>query len=389
VNLKAHFSRFLAADPKRLHFAAHSHHLWPDVTFQAQQACWEDAARHADRKWDKILSEAYPNAQGHVAQVLGLEDPKTVAFGPNTHGFVLRLLSCLPAGRSSRILTSDSEFHSFARQIARLEEDARVQVTRVAAEPFQSFSARFATEATKGGHDMVYLSQVFYNSGYVVPDLPALVGAVPEQDTLVVIDGYHGYMALPTDLGNIAERAFYLAGGYKYAMSGEGVCFLHAPPGHGTRPPNTGWFAAFESLEGGGDGKLGYAPDGARFLGATFDPVGLYRLNAVMDWLGSLDITVAGIHEHVHGLQQSFVAELAGLGLEALHPGQLVVPLAEPNRGNFLTFRSERAGELHRQLLKSDIITDFRGDRLRFGFGLYHDEEDVAKLCHALGEVVA
>ena len=389
MNLKAHFSRSLKADPKRLHFAAHSHHLWPDATFAAQQACWEDAARHADRKWDKILSDVYPAAQGHVAKVLGLEAPKTVAFGPNTHGFVLRLLSCLPAGRPWRLLTSDSEFHSFARQTARLEEDALVQVTRVAAEPFQSFSERFATEAAKGGHDMVYLSQVFYNSGYAVPDLPALVDAVPGQDTLVVLDGYHGYMAVPTDLAPIARRAFYLAGGYKYAMSGEGVCFLHAPPGHGLRPRNTGWFAAFETLEGGGDSKLDYAPDGARFLGATFDPVGLYRLNAVMDWLEGLGITVTAIHQHVQALQERFVARLGELELDALHPNQLVVPLSEPNRGHFLTFRSERAGELHRQLLKSDIITDFRADRLRFGFGLYQDEEDVAKLCRALGDILA
>lgn len=389
MNLKGHFSRFLKAYPKRLHFAAHSHHLWPDVTFEAQQACWGDAARHADRKWDKILSDIYPAAQGHVAKVLHLDDPKTIAFGPNTHGFLLRLLSCLPAGRPCRVLTSDSEFHSFARQIARLEEDALVQVTRVAAEPFQSFGERFAAESAKGGHDMVYLSQVFYNSGYAVPDLEALVGAVPGPDTLIAIDGYHGFMALPTDLGSLAERAFYLAGGYKYAMSGEGVCFLHAPPGHGPRPRDTGWFAAFETLEGKDGGKLGYAPDGARFLGATFDPVGLYRLNAVMDWLEGLDITVAGIHAHVQALQQRFVAELGELGLDALHPGQLVVPLSEPNRGHFLTFRSERAGELHHQLLKSDIITDYRGDRLRFGFGLYHDEEDVTKLCRVLGDILA
>ncbi len=389
MKLKGHFSRFLEADPGRLHFAAHSHHLWPDVSFAAQEACWQDAARHADRKWDKIFREVYPAAQGHVARVLGLDDPKTVAFGPNSHGFLLRLLSCLPAGRPWRVLTSDGEFHSFARQIARLEEDALAEVTRVAAEPFRSFGERFAAAAAKGGHDMVYLSQVFYDSGYAVADLPALVGAIPGEDCLVVLDGYHGYMALPTDLAPLAERAFYLAGGYKYAMSGEGVCFLHAPPGHGPRPRDTGWFAAFETLEGSDDGKLVYAPDGARFLGATFDPVGLYRLNAVMDWLAGLGITVAKIHEHVHGLQQRFVARLGELGLDALHPGQLVVPLSEPNRGHFLSFRSKRAGALHRQLLKSDIITDFRGDRLRFGFGLYHDEEDVAKLCHALGDILA
>ena len=30
-------------------------------------------------------------------------------------------------------------------------------------------------------------------------------------------------MALPTDLQRVAPRVFYLAGGYKYAMAGEGA----------------------------------------------------------------------------------------------------------------------------------------------------------------------
>ncbi len=33
-------------------------------------------------------------------------------------------------------------------------------------------------------------------------------------------------------------------------------------------------------------------------------------------------------------------------------------------------------------------MTDHRGDRLRFGFGLYHDEEDVARLIGVLGQVL-
>ena len=48
------FSKALAV-PGRLHMAAHSHHLWPDAAFDAQTCAWEDANRHADRKWDLIL----------------------------------------------------------------------------------------------------------------------------------------------------------------------------------------------------------------------------------------------------------------------------------------------------------------------------------------------
>ena len=389
MSLKAHFSRFLGADPERLHFAAHSHHLWPDVTLEAQQRCWQDAARLADRKWDKVLGEVYPAAQAGVAEILGLGQPNSIAFGPNTHGFILRLISALPANRPIRVLTSDSEFHSFARQMARLEEDGLAQVERVAAEPFASFAGRFAEQARGGGHDLVYLSQVFYNSGYAVPELPAVIEAVGDSDTLVVIDGYHGFMAVPTDLSAIEARAFYLAGGYKYAMAGEGAAFLHAPSDYAPRPRDTGWYAAFSALESGGDGSVAYGPEAARFLGATFDPVGIYRLEAVFRWLRSLEVTVESIHAKIHDLQRRFIEALERLDLEALRAEQLVVPVSEPNRGHFLTFRTADAGRIHDRLLQENVITDYRGERLRLGFGLYHDEADLDRLSAVLKRVLA
>jgi selenocysteine lyase/cysteine desulfurase len=389
VSWKPHFSRFLGADPERLHFAAHSHHAWPDVTFAAQQQCWLDAVRLADRKWEKIFGEVVPAAQRHVADTFGLPDPATIAFGPNTHGFVLRLLSLFPAGRPIRVLTTDGEFHSFTRQIRRLEEDSLAKVTRIVAEPFESFTDRFGHAAAQGGHDLVFFSQIFFNSGYALPRLDALVGVVPDRDAIIVIDGYHGFLVLPTDLSAVAERAFYLGGGYKYAMSGEGAAFLHIPPGYGARPRDTGWFASFGTLETAEDGPVPYGTDGTRFLGATFDPVGLYRFNAVMDLLDSLGVTVATIHAHVRALQEQFVDRLKQLNLAALRADQLLVAIAEPNRGHFLTFRTPEAGSLHHRLLDANIVTDYRGDRLRLGFGLYHDADDVDRLCERLRRVLS
>ncbi len=165
LDLADHFSRFMAAEPERIHFAAHSHHYWPDVTFAAQQRCWEDAARNADEKWGLIFGEVIPAVQTGIARVLNLADPSTIAFAPNTHEFLRRLLSGLPAGRPSRILTSDGEFHSLTRQIARLEEDRLVEVERIPVEPAETFAERFGAACGRGGHDLVYVSQVFFNSG--------------------------------------------------------------------------------------------------------------------------------------------------------------------------------------------------------------------------------
>lgn len=379
MSWKRHFSRFFDAAPGRLHFAAHSHHPWPDASFEAQRQAWDDAARLADLKWDKVFGEVLPDAQRHVASLLRLPDPRTVAFAPNTHEFLLRLLSCLPV--RPRVLTTDGEFHSFARQLARLEEDGAVVVERVPVAPFATFATRFAA-AARGDFDLVYFSQCFYNSGFLLENPAALVTAVRNERALVVIDGYHAFMAVPVDLSAIAGRAFYLAGGYKYAMAGEGACFLHCPPGQALRPPNTGWFAAFGTLAGPADGGIAYAEGGLRFMGATFDPTALYRFNAVQEWLRREGLTPAAIRAHALDLQAHFLELCAA---RELLPGAERLPPKGLPQGNFLVFRHDRAREWQRRLLAAGVLTDSREDRLRIGFGIFQDRADVAALAARIG----
>ena len=380
LDLKRQFSRFLGSDPGRLHFAAHSHSCWPDASLAGQQQAWDDAARLIDGKWEHVLGAVLPRAQGHVARQLNLPDPASVVFAPNTHELVKRLLSCFPADRPIRLLTSDSEFHSFARQVARMEEDGLVQVTRIASAPFETFAARFAA-AAKAGFDLIFVSQVFFNSGFAVEDIGVLAAAAGE--AMLVVDGYHAFMARPVDWSAYAARAFYIAGGYKYAMAGEGACFMHCPPGWGARPRDTGWYAAFGALSGAQDNRTAYAENGWRFMGATFDPSGLYRFNAVQDWLVQQGISVAMIHDHVRGLQRKFIAALPAGPLQA---SQLVVPDSLPH-GNFLTFELADAETVQQRLASAGVVTDHRGQRLRIGFGLYHTAEDVDALLTRLQDL--
>ena len=380
LDLRAHFSLFLGADPERLHFAAHSHHPWPDATREAQLAAWDLAARRMDAKWGEVLGPLWARCQGHVARHLNLPDPATVAFAPNTHEFVVRLLSCLPRHRTPRVLTTDGEFHSFARQVARLEEDGLLSIRRIPSEPGADCLPRLIEAARAERFDLIWTSAVFFGTGFALDGFEALAEAAGDEAPLA-IDGYHAFLARPVDLSAIASRAFWLAGGYKYAMAGEGACFLHCPPGWAERPRATGWFAGFGALSEAPQGAVPYPHDGRRFLGATFDPSGLFRFDATMRWLQEAGVTVAQIHAHAHALQERFVAGLAGTGLDA---GRLVVPLGERRRGNFLAFDLPDAAAWQARLAAARIVTDHRGSRLRFGFGLHHTEEEVERLLERL-----
>lgn len=380
-DLSRHFSRFLTAEPDRLHAAAHSHHPWPDVTFGAHQRSWIEAARRQDAKWDRIFERVVPEAREHVAGRLGLPDPGTVALAPNTHELVMRVICSLEP--PLRVLTTAAEFHSFERQARRLQEAGRAQVRRVPVRPYGAFPERLAAAAREGGWDLVVFSDVHFDSGFVHPDLAATIAAVAD-DTPVIVDGYHRFMALPVDLGALADRVFYVAGGYKYAMAGEGACFMHCPPGWIDRPVDTGWFAGFSALEDEVADRVAYGPGGDRFWGATFDPTGLERLNAAQRWFDELGLTVATVHAHVRDLQARLLGALDDsgsphLGRELLVPSP---PVAE--RGNFLAFATPRAADLRDELAARDVVVDVRGDRLRVGLGCYHDAGDVDELAARL-----
>jgi len=383
LDLTAEFSRFRNADPDRLHFAAHSHAYWPDATRAAQLQVWDDAARLVDEKWSHVLGEVWPAVARSVAWHLRLPDPATLVSAGNTHEFVNRLISALPLDRTPVIVTTDSEFHSFKRQTERLAEDRLIELVIVAAEPLATLPARLIAAVKAHAPDMVFVSHVFFNSGYALPDLDALVDAVAAPGRLTVIDGYHAFLAIPVDLSRIADRAFYLAGGYKYAMAGEGACFMHCPPGLAPRPRNTGWYASFATLQGPQD-RVRYATDGQRFMGATFDPSGLYRMRAALDWMARLGLDAAAIHAHAMDLQQMFIAGISERPVGLFDPANLVVAAHEKSRGNFLTFEHPDAAQWQARLKAANIVVDVRDTRLRVGFGLYHNTGDVARLLERL-----
>ena len=379
MSFKPLFSKSLAAAPDRLHFAAHSHHLWPDASFEGQAQCWEDAARLADAKWDRVMGDVWPKAQAHVAAELGSGDPSAIVFASNTHDFLLRLAASCPRRSDGplRVLMSDGEFHSARRQMARWVESGDIELTKVVAEPFDDFSDRFLDSARDGAFDLIFVSQILFNSGRRFDRVAELAELADPAGPWVVIDSYHAFMAIETPIDRaIAARAFVLGGGYKYAMAGEGMAFMHCPPLFGPRPPLTGWFAEFDDLTLP-PGMVGYSTDAMRFMGATFDPSALYRFNSIQRMLKENGSSTARISAKVAALQSRL---LDAVGASALSEAELLNPLDGQPHARFLAFRSPNAQRWSAELMATGCVTDVRSDVLRIGFGLYHDEEDVDAL---------
>lgn len=376
-----YYSQFLqapsGAPSSMLHMACHSHHYWPDVTLEAVQQYWHDAALLADEKWGPVFEQKIPAWQAAVARTLNLPDPDRIALAPNTHELVYRLISAFDLGRPLRILTTDGEFYSFARQLQRLEELDTVEVTRIAKEPYTTLAERFEQELHRNDYQLAYASQVFFDSGVVFPQLLEIAERKPER-TEFVIDGYHAFFARPVDLGRVADKVFFTAGSYKYLGAGEGLCFMSIPKGCDLRPLNTGWFAEMAELENRAD-RVGFSDNWLRFAGATMDYSTLYKGLAIFRLFENEGITVEKIHDYVLAAQRRFLDSMDTADHPLLNRENLIYHDLENGHGHFFTFdcgTAEQSEILQKELKSRAVLCDRRQRLLRLGFAIYHGENE-------------
>jgi len=388
LDLRKYYSRFLDGHKDKIHLAAHSHHFWPDVSREGHIEYWDDCAKSSDHKWDKIFSEIIPYAQNKIANILNLKTPDQIVFAPNTHELTSRLLSTYLGKDGLSILTTNSEFHSWKRQIQRLQELDSVKVEWIDTDKLLTDrNAFFETLITglKKEPDLFFISQVFFDSGLAITteEFQSLASCL-SPNTTMVIDGYHGFAAIPTDLSALEGQVFYLAGGYKYAQAGEGAAFMVIPK-KTYRPAFTGWFAQFANLTQTTDQLVGYSQDFMSFMGSTQDMSGLYRFRKVLELFDSLDLDVKTIHNHVRSLQNQFLDDFNAKLVREF--GLSLLWNKDFEHGHFLTYvaqTEDKASEIEKELKEKNILIDRRGNRLRFGFGLYHTDLTLKALAERL-----
>jgi selenocysteine lyase/cysteine desulfurase len=78
---------------------------------------------------------------------------------------------------------------------------------------------------------------------------------------------------------------------------------------------------------------------------------------------------------------------LDSIGNTALSDAEFLNPLDNKPHARFFALRDSRAQRWCADLMAEGCITDVRGDVLRIGFGLYHDEEDVAAFAQLAGQL--
>lgn len=381
--LRPHYRQFLQARapradgqpmPRRILLTGHSHQAWPDVARSGLLQSFDDAALHVDDKWDAAFAAVAEVRRTIAARIGGRAEE--YALGGSTHELVARFLSALDLRRRRHIVTTTGEFHSAHRQLRRLAEEG-IAVTWVDPEPLASLPERLIA-ALRDDTAALIVSTVLFETAAVVPQLARVTAAAQTRGAAVLYDAYHAFTTVPFRLADLGpDPVFLVAGGYKYAQWGEGVCFLRVPPHTTLRPLYTGWFAAFSALaDRRTEGAVFYPEEsGARFAGSTFDPVSLYRARAVCSFFDVQGLTVPALRRISLSQTDQLIDRLS-----AIPSLNIVTPRAAALRGGFVAVRTPHASRLVEALREEGIYSDARGDCLRLGPAPYVtvDEIDVA-----------
>src|SRR5262245_35260283 len=183
--LARHYSRFRVTE--RVLLTGHSHQAWPDVSFDAQQRAWCDAAEFVDTKWDRAAEQAALVQRG-FRRLLN-DQTGSIALGQNTHELVTRLLSALPLSARRTLIKTDGEFHSIRRQLDRLGE-AGLTIVTVPAHPVGTLAERIV-EIIDDRVACVLVSSVLYETAEIVPGLDLVARTTNQQGASLLVDAYH------------------------------------------------------------------------------------------------------------------------------------------------------------------------------------------------------
>jgi len=383
--LAAHYSRFRVAD--RLLLSGHSHQAWPDVAFDGHVEAFEDAARHVDEKWGRAFAKA-DEVRAGFRRLLGDPDGQ-IALGASTHELVIRFLSALDLRARPRLVSTDGEFHTLRRQLARLDE-AGVEVTRLPAQPADTLADRLAG-AVDDRTSAVLVSAVLFETARIVPALDELARACATAGAELLVDAYHALGAVPFAIHDLGlGSAWVVGGGYKYLQLGEGNCFLRLPAhADELRPVVTGWFAEFAALADEHDpSRVAYGRGAERFAGSTYDPTSHYRAARVFAFFEEQGLTP----ERLRSSYRRQV-ELLAAGVDAIGAPDTVItrdrttPL--DRYAGFLALHTPHAGALHQALADRGVLADSRGSWLRLGPAPYLSDEQLEAAIAALADALA
>ncbi|MEO5763934.1 MAG: aminotransferase class V-fold PLP-dependent enzyme [Casimicrobiaceae bacterium] len=371
------FSRHKLAFGDRVYLANHSLGRPLDATeddVREGLAPWYADMGGAWERWDEEIA-AY---RARLAKLIGA--PRADCIVPKTSAgqglrAVLNALADTP-----RVVATRGEFDSLDIILREYARRGRIHLTMVEPREEGRFDTRDVVAAIGAGADLVVVSEVVFNTGQRLAELPAIAAAARAAGAKILVDVYHATGAIESDVTAL-DADFAVGGSYKYLRGGPGACFLYVHPRHldgSLRTLDTGWFAKEARFAYRRPDPPRFAEGGDGWLESTPPILPFYQARAGQ--IFTLTLGVARLRSYSLTCQRSLVAALDSEGVKARGGTE--------DRGAFVVVAHPRAGELADALRAQGIVTDARGALLRLCPDLLTADEDLQRAARTLAALM-
>ena len=371
------FARVLAARRGRIHLANHSLGRPLDLTaadVAEALAAWYERMGGAWDAWNAEIG-AY---RARLAALLGAARPDAVI--PKTSAgqglrAVLNTFDGVP-----RVVATRGEFDSLDVILREYARRGRIALTFVEASADGCFETAGIVAAIGRRADLVVVSEVIFDTGQRLAELPSVVAAAHAAGARVLVDTYHSLGVLPVDVDALGVD-FAVGGSYKYLRGGPGACFLYVAPRHldaGLATLDIGWYAKEQPFAYARPEPPRFAAGGDGWLESTPAVLPFYQARA-----GQVFTRAVGVAR----LRAFSLAQQRRL-LESLAAHRIAAVGGHERHGAFVVVRHDRAVDLVARLAAQGVIADARGPCLRLCPDLLTTEAELTAAAERLAAVV-
>lgn len=372
-----------AAVGARILLTGHVHQALPDVAGLAYQAHWDCLNRYGEERFEQEFEVLARVRAGFAGLIDGRAED--IAIAASVHALFVRFLSALPLDRRPRIVSTDAEYPSVARQLARLAE-AGIELVQVAANPASTLVERLAAQVNAQTAALC-ISSVNFETGHQTLELDTLMPVCEQQGVELFVDAYHSVNVLSFSVQDYnLQQAFVVGGGAKYCQMGSGIAFMQVPAGRDFRPLVTGWFGCFDPiLDNPAQTPIAYGDGGERFYGSSQDMLPCFRAEKVFGFFKERGLSPDFLHDVHHHQLELLANQFLAAGFD---PKVIALSTPVEYMGGFLSFCSPRARQLSEMLRDRGVHTDYRKHWLRMGPAPYLCDEQLTDAIEALTECV-
>ncbi len=366
------FSRHKLAYGDRIYLANHSLGRPLDAT--------DDDVREGLSLWYANLGDAWDGWLGEMAayrarfaRLLSAAGGECIVPKANAGQGLRAILNTYDA--VPRVVATRGEFDSLDLILREYAARGRIALAFVEARSDGAFDTTDILASIGRRSDLVVVSEVIFNTGQRLADLPAIIAATHAAGGKVLLDVYHSLGVFPVDVAAL-DTDFAVGGSYKYLRGGPGASFLYVHQRHlaaNLRTLDTGWFAKDAPFAYARPDPPRYAPGGDGWLESTPAVLPVYQARA-----GALFTEAIGVPRlREHSLR---------------HQGRLVDLLAQrrvasaggrDDRGAFVVVTHPRAADAAAALRGQGIVTDARGRYLRLCPDVLTTDDELVRAAEA------